>query len=98
MFVPSLATYRVYRLYDVRTFTLSHFPGIVCPNLTNPENGQVVQLLDGNVPGTVENFSCYAGYNILGNVTWECISAGLEAVWIGEDPTCQRKMLKKNVL
>jgi len=35
---------------------------------------------------------------LLGNVTRECISAGLEAVWIGEVPTCQRKMLKKNVL
>jgi len=63
----------------------------VCPKLTNPENGQVVQLLDGNVPGTVANYSCDAGYTVFGNMNRECVSMGLEAVWTGEAPTCQRK-------
>ena len=76
--------------------TLSHPPGVVCPNLTNPENGQVVQLLGGNVPGTVANYSCDAGYRVSGNVSRECVSTSLEAVWMGEAPTCQCKI--KNVL
>jgi len=71
---------------------------VVCPNLTNPENGQVVQLLDGNVPGTVANYSCDAGYNILGNVTRDCVGMGLEAMWTGEAPICRGKMLKRNEL
>ena len=69
----------------------------MCPNLTIPENGQVVQLLDGNVPGTFANYSCDAGYRVSGNVSRECVSTGLEAVWTGEAPTCQRKILTKNV-
>ena len=74
-----------------------HPPGIVCPNLTIPENGQVVQPPDGNFPGTVANYSCDAGYRVSGNVNRECVSTGQEAVWTGEAPTCQRKILTKNV-
>ena len=96
-YTQSLQTLWVYFLSLYWTLSLwSHPPGIVCPKLTNPENGRVIQLLDGNVPGTVANYSCDAGYNILGNVARECVSMGLVAVWTGEAPTCQRKW--KNVL
>ena len=76
--------------------TISYLPspptGIVCPTLTNPENGRVVYLvLDGNVPGTVANYSCNVGYKLLGNVSRECVRIGLGAEWTGEGPTCQRK-------
>ena len=78
-------------LYSVRP---SRIPGIACPNLTNPENGLVIQaLLDGNVPGTVANYSCNADYALFGNVSRECVSTGLEVVWAGEAPTCQRRPL-----
>ena len=65
--------------------------GIVCPNLSNPGNGQVVQANDGNVPGTVATYSCNAGYRLLGNADRPCGSTG---VWSGEAPTCQSKALK----
>ena len=65
--------------------------GVVCPNLTNPENGQVVQALDGNIPGTVANYSCNAGYTLFGNVSRECISTGVQVLWTGEAPTCQQR-------
>ena len=74
-------------------FCLRNPPGIVCPNLTNPENGQVVQaLLDGNVPGAVANYSCNAGYVLFGNASRECVSTGQEVVWTGEAPTCRKSM------
>ena len=67
---------------------------IVCPTLTNPENGQVVYLVhDGNVPRTVANYSCDAGYRLVGNVRRECIRIGLGEEWTGEAPTCQRKCM-----
>jgi len=80
----------VHAIHCYKNFTLVTPPGIVCPNLINPENGQVVQLLNGNVPGTVANYSCNAGYALLGNVIRECVSMGMEVVWTGEAPTCQR--------
>ena len=64
---------------------------ISCPDLTNPENGQVVQALDGNVPGTVANYSCDAGYALLQRASRDCARTGLEVVWTGEAPTCHRK-------
>ena len=65
--------------------------GIVCPNLPNPGNGRVVQANDGNVPSTVANYSCNAGYVLFGNVSRECVSTGQEVVWTGEAPTCQQR-------
>ena len=53
----------------------------------------MVQALDGNVPGTVANYSCNADYALFGNVSRECVSTGQEVVWTGEAPTCQRKSL-----
>ena len=40
----------------------------MCLNLTNPENGQVVEAVDGNVTGTVANFSCDADYILVGSL------------------------------
>ena len=76
---------------NYKTLLCSPHPGIVCPNLTNPENGQVVQALDGNVPpGTVANYSCDADYVLFGNVSRECVRRGQEVVWTGEAPTCRK--------
>ena len=77
--------------YCNKNFTLLTPPGVVCPNLTNPENGQVVQVLDGNIPGTVANYSCNNGYILFGNVSRECISTGVQVLWTGEAPTCQQR-------
>ena len=73
------------------TVNLPTRPVIVCPSLPNPDDGQVVQALDGNVPGTVANYSCNAGYTLLQSASRECVRTGLEVVWTGEAPTCQRK-------
>ena len=77
--------------YCNKNFTLLTPPGVVCPNLTNPENGQVVQVLDGNIPGTVANYSCNNGYILFGNVSRECISTGVQVLWTGEAPNCQQR-------
>ena len=77
--------------YCCKNFTLLTPLGAVCPNLTNPENGQVVQALDGNIPGTVANYACNAGYTLFGNVSRECISTGVQVLWTGEAPTCQQR-------
>jgi len=63
----------------------------VCPNLLNPENGQVIQLVDGNVPGTVANYSCDEGYTLQGNMSRECVLNGQNEFWTGLPPTCERK-------
>ena len=52
----------------------------------------MVQALDGNVPGTVANYSCNADYALFGNVSRECVSTGQEVVWTGEAPTCRKSM------
>ena len=66
--------------------------GVVCPNLPNPENGQVAQIINGNVPGTVANYSCESGYTLVGNMSRVCVRVNREEeVWTGEAPTCQRK-------
>ena len=66
--------------------------GVVCPNLPNPENGQVAQIINGNVPGTVANYSCDSGYTLVGNMSRVCVQVNREEeVWTGEAPTCQRK-------
>ena len=71
-------------------FTALTPQGNVCPNLINLESGQVAQLLNDNVPGTVANYSCNAGYALIGNVSRKCVCTGMEVVWTGEAPTCQR--------
>jgi len=40
----------------------------MCPNLTSPENGPVVEAVDGNVTGTVANYSCDADYLLVGSL------------------------------
>ena len=66
--------------------------GVVCQNLPNPENGQVVQIINGNIPGTVANYSCDSGYTLVGNMSRVCVQVNREEeVWTGEAPTCQRK-------
>ena len=85
--------------YCCKNFTLLNPLGAVCPNVTNPENGQVVQVLDGNIPGTLANYSCNAGYTLFGNVSRECISTGVQVLWTGEAPTCQQsKSVKIHVV
>ena len=49
----------------------------------------MVQALDGNVPGTVANYSCDAGFVLQGNMSRECVRINLEAVWSEEAPICE---------
>ena len=50
----------------------------------------LIKVLYGNVSGTVANYSCNAGYRLLGNAIRTCSSTG---VWSGVAPTCQSKAL-----
>ena len=58
----------------------------------------MIQLFNGNVPGTVANYSCNAGYALIGNVSRECVNMGVEAVWTGETPTCRKQLVCMYIL
>ena len=45
------------------------------------DTGQVVQILNGSVPGTVAKFSCNTGHTL--NVSRKCVSTGQEVVRTG---------------
>ena len=57
---------------------------VVCGSLDSPENGL---LAISNITfGSIANYSCDEGYNIMGNEMRLCLESGL---WSGEDPICQ---------
>ena len=69
---------------------LFYYAGIVCPELTAPENGSVVS--DGFMSwgGTVE-YSCNEGYALVGFKDRTCTR---EATWSNSEPTCESKSRK----
>ena len=67
-------------------FALLTFPVVVCPELTNPDNGQVD--LSGMNIGSLANYSCNSGYNLTGSELRMCMADGS---WSGQDPVCQSK-------
>ena len=57
---------------------------VLCPNLPNPQNGQVSQ--QGNKPGNRASYTCNSGYELIGQSTRTCQSNG---EWSGVAPTCE---------
>ena len=56
-----------------------------CGNLTDPANGNVTHTA-GTINGQTAIYSCYAGYNLVGDNTRTCQATGN---WSGSAPTCQ---------
>ena len=52
----------------------------------DPDNGQIV--LSGTDFGSVANYSCDSGYNLMGSESRMCTAEG---TWSGVDSTCQSK-------
>ena len=65
-----------------------------CGNLTDSANGSVSQN-SGTTFGQTATYSCNTGYNLVGNSTCTCQDAGN---WSGSTPTCQRMLLKSNII
>lgn len=57
--------------------------------LLNPENGNVVFNSEGEF-GTIATYSCFTGYNLIGDETRMCQSNRL---WTGQAPICESKCL-----
>ena len=64
--------------------SMHNLADVVCPELMNPDNGQVNLL--GMDFGSVASYSCDSGYNLIGSVIRMCT---FEGTWSGEDPICQ---------
>ena len=70
---------------------LTHFspnPALLCPELGNPENGQVV--VEGRKVGSTASYTCNEGYRLHGLQTRTCQFI-LE--WSGSEPRCNRKSI-----
>lgn len=61
-------------------------PGITCPVLSNPANGQV--LVDSRVFGSVAIYVCDDGFVLVGEGTRVCSENGQ---WSGTEPQCEGK-------
>ena len=61
-----------------------------CGTLTNPANSQV-SYTGRTTYGQTANYSCDAGYSLVGNSTRTC-----QGVWSGSAPTCQGVLLSFN--
>ena len=72
----------VYRV-EVHLYTFSLEP-TMCPNLTAPDNGQVV--VNGMSPGDTATYSCNTGFELEGVDTVTCEDDG---VWSAEPPVCR---------
>ena len=58
-----------------------------CPELTNPENGQVD--ISGITENSIATYSCDSGYTLSGPFTRMCRADG---VWSESEPSCQSKI------
>ena len=56
---------------------------VTCPPLGSIDNG--VLNTGGFSPGSVANYTCYAGYVLMGNSRRICQDTG---TWSGQDPQC----------
>ena len=61
-----------------------------CGSLTDPANGQV-DLTSGTTFGQTATYTCNTGYNLVGDSTRTCQTAG---VWSESAPTCEGMLLK----
>ena len=60
-----------------------------CPDLQNPQNGQVRQ--QGNEAGDRATYICNSGYELVGQSTRICQTNGQ---WSPGEPTCSRLGIK----
>ena len=57
-----------------------------CDPLTDPDNGMVDIGSGGEItPGTQANYSCNAGYRLVGQRSRSC---GVDGNWSGSEPQC----------
>ena len=62
---------------------------IECPDLDDPSYGKV--NVTGNTPGYEAHYKCDYGYELVGEAYRECLYNGY---WSGEEPACERKLVK----
>ena len=70
--------------------TVFLYTAVMCPTLSNPENGQV--MVNNLTVGGVANYSCNTGFILTGAGMRRCIQNGT-GQWIPEEPTCPCKMI-----
>ena len=75
-----------FTIEHVACFFSNTIPVVVCPELMDPDNGQVE--LSDTVFGSAATYSCDDGYNLNGSVSRMCMADGQ---WSGLDPACQSK-------
>lgn len=56
----------------------------LCSRLEPPQNGRVD--IDGSTPGSTATYTCFPGFNIIGQSSRSC---QLNGVWSGSAPFCQ---------
>ena len=62
------------------------YTGIVCPTLSNLENGQVT--VNTHTVGGVATYTCNTGYGLSGVDTRMCVQNGVIGQWTPGEPTC----------
>ena len=60
--------------------------GIMCPTLSNPENGQVT--VNTRTVGSVANYTCNNGFTLNRAEMRTCVQNGVIGQWISGEPTC----------
>ena len=66
----------------------------ICSDLNNPEFGVV--SVTGLIPGSVATYMCNPGYNLVGNMTRDCVQLNSSTVdWSDEAPVCKRTFHKQ---
>ena len=75
-------------------FLSPHFvsTGLICGSLPNPKNGQVT--FGSTRVGTSATYQCDSGFVLVGKSTRVCQASG---EWSGDEPQCQRKLIKKRL-
>ena len=80
--------------YSPNIFVIAHFltccfhlATTACPELTNPENGQVD--ISGTTENSIATYSCNSGYTLSEPITRMCRSDG---VWSESEPSCQSEI------
>ena len=65
---------------------------LICPDLNNPQNGQVMVDDVNNFQGSNATYSCNIGFELIGGSMRVCENTGGSiGDWSGSDPTCQRR-------
>ena len=75
-------------IIGTRFVCLHYCLAILCPALSNPDNGMVTW--DSLSPGGVANYTCDPGFSLIGDYARIC---GSDGTWSGEPPTCERKFI-----